>query len=121
MSKIQSHENCTHASSKAARAKCRRSRARFANELALAMAEPETIEAPAPVFESVAVTQENWREHKSDQVEIFVRVSDDEESVVATNAYITGWGARWINYTVQGTNKRTANSCTGARTVEKAM
>lgn len=123
MSKIQSHENCTHESSKAARAKCRRSRAKFADVFAAiadeALTAAETIETPEPAFEAVRVTAENWRDHKETRVRIAVRISDDEESEVASGVKITGWGKRWINYvTADGSTKRTAVTCTYAETIE---
>jgi len=121
MSKIQSHENCAHESTKAARAKCRRSRQKFADAFTAALATPATIiEQPEPVFEAVTMTADNWREHKDERVRIFTRVSDDEQSEIATGVKITGWGKRWINYaTADGQTKRAAaDSTTGVETIE---
>jgi hypothetical protein len=119
MSKIQSHENCNHESSKAARAKCRRSRAKFADAFASALTDGTAIETPAPVFESVNVTRENWRDHADSPVVLFTRISDDEEAPIAEGVKITGWGKQWVNYVNdEGKTKRTAVTCLGARTIE---
>jgi hypothetical protein len=78
-----------------------------------------TIETPAPVFEPVRVTAENWREFRETPVRIAVRLTDDEESEVATGVKISGWGKQWINYVNdEGKTKRTTISCTYAETVE---
>ncbi len=117
MSKIQSHENCNHESSKAARAKCRRSRAKFADAFASALTDGTPIETP--VFESVNVTRENWRDHADSPVVLFTRISDDEEAPIAEGVKITGWGKQWVNYVNdEGKTKRTAVTCLGARTIE---
>lgn len=122
MSKIQSHANCDHTSSKAARAKCRRSRLKFADVLSATLNEAgiltaQTVETPA--FVPVNVTRENWREHKESPVVLFTRISDDEEAPIAEGVKITGWGARWVNYVNdEGKTKRTAVLCLGARTIE---
>lgn len=111
MSKIQSHAECSHENSKAARAKCRRSRAKFADAFTAALTEPAvtTIEAPEPPFESVRVTAENWREHKEDRVRIAVQIDDDTQSEVASGVHVTGWGKQWVNYASPiGKTKRVA-------------
>lgn len=122
MSKIQSHENCNHESSKAARAKCRRGRAKFADAFSAVLAENidgTAIETPAPEFESVDVTRENWREHTDDAVVLFTRIDEDEEAPIAEGVKITGWGKQWVNYVNdEGKTKRTAVTCLGARTIE---
>lgn len=121
MSNYTSHENCAHASSKAARAKCRRSRNTFADALTAVIAEPgvTTVEEPAPVFQSQAVTAENWREFRDQKVVLFTRISEDEEAPIAEGVYITGWGKQWVNYASPiGKTKRTAVTCLGARTIE---
>jgi len=124
MSKIQSHADCSHEPTKAGRAKCRRARAKFADALMAAIAEPATttIETPEPAvieWEPTRVTADNWREHKDDRVRIAVRLSDDEESEIASGVKITGWGKQWINYeAADGKIKRTAISCTYAETIE---
>jgi len=119
MSKIQSHATCSHENSKAARAKCRRNRAKFADALMAAITEPAVIETPAPVFEAVTVTAGNWREHKDTRVRIFTRVDDDTQSEIASGVKITGWGKQWINYeTADLRVKRTAaDSTTGVETI----
>lgn len=125
MSKIQSHAECSHASSKTARAKCRRDRAKMADAFSSLATEFGNVQigtaevvVPEPVFEPVRVTAENWREHKEDRVRIAVRLIDDEESEVASGVTITGWGKQWINYrTPEGKTKRTAISCTYAETL----
>jgi len=120
MTKIQSHAECAHENSKAARAKCRRARAKFADALMAAIAEPAVIETPAPVFEPVVITADNWREHKEERVRIFTRVDDETQSEIATGVKITGWGKRWVNYeTPDGQTKRAAaDSTTGVETIE---
>ncbi len=121
MNEIVSHNACDHESSKAARAKCRRSRAKMADAFSAVLGEAAgtAIETPAPVFESVAVTAENWREFKDQKVVLFTRISDDEEAPIAEGVFITGWGKQWVNYASPiGKVKRTAVTCLGARTVE---
>jgi hypothetical protein len=121
MSKIVSHANCTHESSKAARAKCRRSRDKMAEAFAAVLGETAgiAVETPAPVFESVNVTRENWRDHADSPVVLFTRISDDEEAPIAEGVKITGWGKQWVNYVNdEGKTKRTAVTCLGARTIE---
>lgn len=118
-----SHENCTHASSKAGRAKCRRARATMADAFAAVLGEAveagTAIETPEPVFESVAVTAENWREFREQKVVLFTRIDDDTEAPIAEGVFITGWGKQWVNYASPiGKVKRTAVTCLGARTVE---
>lgn len=122
MSKIQSHANCEHINSKAARAKCRRSRAKFADAFSAALADttPE-IQAPAPVFEPVRVTRENWRDFKETPVRIATQIDDDTQSETATGVYITGWGGQWINYTNdEGKTKRTSVTCVRVTTLAEA-
>src|SRR3546814_16142576 len=58
MTKIQSHAECSHASSKTARAKCRRDRAKMADDFSSVAAEFGNVQmgtaefvAPDPVFE----------------------------------------------------------------------
>src|SRR3546814_5077971 len=87
MSKIQSHAECSHASSKTARAKCRRDRAKMADAFSSVAAEFGNVQmgtaevvAPEPVFEPVKVTAENWRDFRETPVRIAVRLTDDEES-----------------------------------------
>jgi hypothetical protein len=121
MSRIVSHENCQHASTKAARAQCRRHRAKFADVFSAVLGETAgtAIEAPAPVFEGVAVTAENWREFREQKVVLFTRIDEDEEAPIAEGVFITGWGKQWVNYASPiGKVKRTAVTCLGARTVE---
>ena len=122
MSKIVSHENCTHESSKAGRAKCRRDRAKFADVFSAVMGEAvagTAIETPAPVFESIDVTRENWRDHADSPVVLFTRIDEDVEAPIAEGVKITGWGKQWVNYVNdEGKTKRTAVTCLGARTVE---
>lgn len=121
MSKIVSHANCTHSSSKAGRAKCRRDRAKFADVFSAVLGETAgtAIQTPAPVFESVAVTAENWREFREQKVVLFTRIDDDTEAPIAEGVFITGWGKQWVNYASPiGKVKRTAVTCLGARTVE---
>lgn len=118
MSKIQSHANCEHVNSKAARAKCRRSRAKFADAFSAALSEGVT-EVQAPAFVPERVTAENWRDYRETPVRIAVRLDDEKESEVATGVKISGWGKQWINYVNdEGKTKRTAISCTYAETVE---
>jgi hypothetical protein len=130
MSKIQSHAECSHENSKSARAKCRRNRAKnadaiaaFEAELAVigaAIAEPAVIETPAPVFEAITVTAENWREFAETRVRIFTRVDDETQSEIASGVTITGWGKRWINYRTadEQIKRAAADSTTGVETIE---
>lgn len=102
-----SHENCTHDNSKAGRAKCRRNRAKFTDAFAAVLS--EAIETPAPVFEPVRVTADNWREHREDRVRIWVQIDDETESEVASGVRVTGWGKQWVNYASPiGKTKRVA-------------
>lgn len=120
MSKIVSHENCNHESSKAARAKCRRARATMAEAFAAVLGETHgtAIETPA-AFVAENVTRENWRDFADKPVVLFTRIDEDEEAPIAQGVKITGWGKQWVNYvTADGTRKRTAVTCLGARTVE---
>lgn len=125
MSKIQSHAECAHASSKSARAKCRRDRAKMADAFSSLASEFGNVQIgtapvvePEPVFEPVRVTAENWRDFRETRVRIAVRLTDDEESEVASGVHITGWGKQWINYASPiGKTKRTAVSCTYAETL----
>src|SRR3546814_15743410 len=71
MTKIQSHAECSHASSKTARAKCRRDRAKMADAFSSVAAEfgnvqmgTDEVVAPEPVFEPVKVTDEHWRDFR---------------------------------------------------------
>jgi hypothetical protein len=119
MSKIQSHVDCSHESSKAARAKCRRSRAKFADAFTALLAEPEmtiiqseevavpseeeefiTVEAPEepPSFIPERVTAENWKEYKETPVRITFLADEETESEIASGVLIVGWGKRWIDY-----------------------
>ncbi|QEQ93669.1 hypothetical protein SEA_ZUKO_91 [Streptomyces phage Zuko] len=119
MSKIQSHENCTHPATKAGRAKCRRSRAKFADAFSAALTDGTAIETPAPVFESVRVTKETWREHKDDAVRIWTQIDDETESEIATGVKITGWGKQWVNYEdAEGKTRRASVTCVRVATVE---
>src|SRR3546814_6047541 len=77
MTKIQSHAECSHASSKTARAKCRRDRAKMADAFSSVAAEFGNVQmgtaevvAPEPVFEPVKVTAENWRDFRETPVRI---------------------------------------------------
>lgn len=118
MSKIQSHANCNHENSKAGRAKCRRSRAKFADVFA-AIADEALTATEAPAFVPENVTKDNWRDFKETPVVLFTRIDDDTEAPIAEGVKITGWGARWVNYVNdEGKTKRTAVTCLGARTVE---
>lgn len=120
MSKIQSHANCEHVNSKAARAKCRRSRAKFADAFSAALSEGVT-EVQAPVFEPVRVTRENWRDFKETPVRIATQIDDDTQSEIATGVYLTGWGGRWINYTNdEGKTKRADVTCVRVTTLGEA-
>jgi len=122
MTKIQSHADCTHENSKAARAKCRRSRARFAAELALAFSEPAAvvIETPEPAFKPVDVTRENWKEFALQPVVLFTIMEDeDEEAPIAEGVKIIGWGKQWVDYKLaDGKVKRTSAKSLGARTMK---
>ena len=121
MSKIQSHANCNHDNSKAGRAKCRRSRAKFADVFAAIADEALTAETPSPVFEPVRVTRENWRDFKETPVRIATQIDDDTQSETATGVYITGWGGQWINYTNdEGKTKRTSVTCVRVTTLGEA-
>lgn len=121
MSKIQSHENCTHESSKAARAKCRRSRAKFADAFASALTDGTAIETPAPVFEPVRVTADTWRDFKETPVRIATQIDDETDSEIATGVYLTGWGKQWINYTNdEGKTKRASITCVRVTTLGEA-
>lgn len=118
-----SHENCTHASSKAGRAKCRRDRSKFADVFSAVLGEAAeagtAVETPAPVFVAENVTRDNWRDFADKPVVLFTRISDDEEAPIAQGVKITGWGKQWVNYVNdEGKTKRTAVTCLGARTVE---
>lgn len=121
MSKIQSHENCNHESSKAARAKCRRARDKFADAFASVLSEGTAIETPAPVFEPVRVTAETWRNYKETPVRIATQIDDDTQSEIATGVYLTGWGKQWINYTnEEGKTKRASITCVRVTTLGEA-
>lgn len=122
MSKIQSHANCNHDNSKAGRAKCRRSRAKFADAFSAALTEGvATVPAASPVFEPVRVTRENWRDFKETPVHIATQIDDDTQSEIATGVYLTGWGARWINYTNdEGKTKRADVTCVRVTTLAEA-
>lgn len=80
-----SHENCTHASTKAGRAKCRRDRQMII----------PTIETPK--FVPVAVTRENWREFKTETVHLIVR-SDFSDKIHEYVGKITGWSENMIQF-----------------------
>lgn len=122
MSKIQSHENCTHESSKAARAKCRRSRAKFADAFASALTDGTAIVPTAsPVFEPVRVTADTWRDFKETPVRIATQIDDETDSEIATGVYLTGWGKQWINYTNdEGKTKRASITCVRVTTLGEA-
>lgn len=125
MSKIQSHENCTHESSKAARAKCRRSRAKFADVFADALNEhaagTATVPTASPVFEPVRVTADTWRDFKETPVRIATQIDDETDSEIATGVYLTGWGKQWINYTNdEGKTKRASITCVRVTTLGEA-
>lgn len=121
-----SHENCTHASTKAGRAQCRRNRNKLSDAFASVAAEfgnvqmeGVEIEPPAPVFVAENVTRDNWRDFADKPVVLFTRIDEDVEAPIAEGVKITGWGARWVNYVNdEGKTKRTAVTCLGARTVE---
>lgn len=122
MSKIQSHENCTHESSKAARAKCRRSRAKFADAFSAALTDgTATVPTAPPVFEPVRVTADTWREYKETPVRIATQIDDETQSEIATGVYLTGWGKQWINYTNdEGKTKRASITCVRVTTLGEA-
>lgn len=121
MSKIQSHANCNHDNSKAGRAKCRRSRAKFADVLSAALNEAGTATVETPVFEPVRVTRETWRDFKETPVRIATQIDDDTQSETATGVYLTGWGGQWINYTNdEGKTKRTSVTCVRVTTLGEA-
>lgn len=122
MSKIQSHENCTHESSKAARAKCRRSRAKFADAFASALTDgTATVPTASPVFEPVRVTADTWRDFKETPVRIATQIDDETDSEIATGVYLTGWGKQWINYTNdEGKTKRVSITCVRVTTLGEA-
>lgn len=100
-----SHENCTHASTKAGRAQCRRARAKFADAFSAVLSETlagTAVETPEPAFESIRLTADTWRDHKETPVKISTMIDLDTESVIVERAKITSWGKRWINYTPEG-------------------
>lgn len=124
MSKIESHANCTHESSKAGRAKCRRSRAKFADAFASALTDgTATVIVPtaSPVFEPVRVTADTWREYKETPVRIATQIDDETQSEIATGVFLTGWGKQWINYTNdEGKTKRASITCVRVTTLAEA-
>lgn len=142
-----SHAHCDHASSKAARAKCRRNRGKF-NDLfadmaaeALTLAEEPTLtgtELDAAYdglitaaddlvakmeadekFEPIAVTRETWRDFKGLPLRIATQLDDEKQSVHTEGAEITAWGAQWITYKyANGLTKRCSTSCIRVTTID---
>lgn len=109
MSKNFSHAACQHASTKVARAKCRREMARSIAAVLTVVSESPIITAwesmksgpleltAAPV--RTVVTADNWREYKGQTVAVdFYGVTDLAE--------ITGWSEKNIQIKVNGKTKR---------------
>ena len=127
MSKIRSHEGCSHASTKAARAKCRRDRVKWDSMMDAVITEAastktlqsQKIELPAPIvlddatavkelFDEVEsegaldmtgthVSRLNWKDVKDYRVEMKIRVDGSEGSSTRVGK-ITGWGEKKIRF-----------------------